>query len=219
MDTHRPQTHEDRPALLIGLGLAGLFGSLALIIGTLIGPLFVPNYDWIADTISDMAAGEGEIVMDVALYLYAASLIALSLGAAHLHLGQFGWSGGMLILVILALVVTLVGVRNEYGDGDNEGVVIHMYLVYAMGVLYAAGPWIMAQGAGRISKGYLWAFRISAIAWAVAAPIFFLLPTSYDGLWERVLGLITMGWTVPLGWLLLRQGLARAEVGGLRRPA
>ncbi|MFQ6551657.1 DUF998 domain-containing protein [Aestuariibius insulae] len=219
MTPHQPQTHEDRPALLIGLGLAGLLGSLALVAGTLLGPFFVPNYDWVADTISDMAAGEGEIVMDVALYLYAASLIALSLGAAHLHLGQFGWSGGLFILVILALVVTLVGVRNEYGDGDNEGIVIHIYLVYAMGALYAVGPWLMADGAGRISTLYFWIFRIAAIAWAVAAPIFFVLPTTYDGLWERILGLITLGWTIPLAWLLFQQGRARAKSGGLRRPA
>jgi len=66
--------------------------------------------------------------------------------AAHLHLGNWRWSVGIVGLALLGLIVFLIGARNEYGDNDNEGVVIHIYLVYALGILMAVVPALMAQG-------------------------------------------------------------------------
>lgn len=66
--------------------------------------------------------------MDVALYGFAAGLFAMALAASHAHLGDIGWPAGMPSLALLAALIITVGARNEYGDGDNEGVVIHIYL-------------------------------------------------------------------------------------------
>lgn len=41
---------------------------------------------------------------------------------------------------MLGLLVFLVGTRNEYGDSDNEGMVIHIYSIYALGILMAVVP-------------------------------------------------------------------------------
>jgi len=77
---------QERAYLLIGLGALGLLGCIALLTGALVAPYFVPHHDPVADTISDLAAGEAEIIMDVALYGFAAGLLAIALAASHAHL-------------------------------------------------------------------------------------------------------------------------------------
>lgn len=170
------------------------------------GSLVVPNHDWVSETVSDLAAGPYAIIQDVALYGYAAALSACAIGAAHDHPGGIRWSGGILCLMLLATVVTIIGARNEYGDGDHEGIVIHIYLVYALGILFLLAPLAMASGMGRVAPAFERVALGCALLWAVGAPLYFTLPTSIDGLIERGLGLVTVVWVVTLSWLLLQRG-------------
>ena len=142
--------------LLITCGLIGLAGCLALIVGNAVGSVVVPNHDWIADTVSDLAAGKYERIQDVALFGYAAALNACAIGAAHYHLGGRRWTGGVLCLTMLSLTITVIGARDEYGDADSGGVVIHIYLVYGLGVLFAVAPFLIAGGMGREAPAFKW---------------------------------------------------------------
>lgn len=196
----------ERPYLLIVCALLGFLGCVSLVAGTLVAQQLVPDHDWVAETISDLAAGRMEIVMDVALYGFAAGIIATALAAAHAHLGGIGWSGGILALALLAAVVTVIAARNEYGDGDDEGVVIHIYLVYALGLLFALVPLLMSTGAARDSRWSCRALRGLGILWAVASPVFFLVPTAYDGLYERLLGLVAAAVVCVLCAVFLKRG-------------
>ena len=202
------QHRKVQPGLLMILAALGVLGCVSLIGGTFVAQLLVPGHDWISDTISDLAAGELEIVMDVALYGFAAGLIATALAAAHLHLGGAGWSTGILSLALLAALVVVVGARNEYGDSDSEGVVIHIYLVYGLGAFFLIAPLTMAPGFGRVAS---WAPNVLytlAAAWAVTAPVFLFLPTSIDGLVERILGLIACAIIAVMSWIFWRQAKA-----------
>lgn len=199
-------TPPGRPAFLVAVGILGLVGCVVLVGGSFLGAALVPSYSWVSDTISDLAVGPKEIVMDLALYGFAAALVATALGAAHLHLGGVGWTLGTFTLVLTAATTVVVGARNEYGDGDSEAVVIHIYLVYLLGILFAAGPFLMAEGAGVVASGYRVAFRLLGALWVVAAPVFFLVPTSWDGLYERLLGVIAVAWIGLLCWLFIAAG-------------
>lgn len=192
------------PGLLRACGLIGLIGCAALAVTNIVGSMIVPDYDWIADTVSDLAAGKYEIVQDLGLHAYAAALLACAIGAAHHHLGGAKWSWGIASLAILALCVEIVGVRNEYGDGDSSGIVVHREIVYGLGIFFTAAPLLMAGGLGRVSRGYRRLSIGCAVLWAVAAPVFFFLPTSIDGIWERGLGVITLVWVGSLSWMLFR---------------
>ncbi|MFD0860050.1 DUF998 domain-containing protein [Roseovarius aquimarinus] len=198
----------ERPWLLIACGALGLGGCAALILGTLIAPIYVPNHDWVSDTISDLAAGRWEILMDIALYGFAAGLMATALAAAHAHLGKTGWSLGVMSLSLLAAIVVIIGARNEYGDNDNEGVVIHIYLVYAMGALFTLLSAVMQ--AGLRSSGHVraaWWIIGLGVGWAVMSPVFLMSPTSIDGLLERILGLFACGMIAVLSLVFLWRGL------------
>ena len=100
----------------------------------------------------------------------------------------------------------LVGARNEYGDGDDEGVVIHSYLVYALGFLFLAVPMAMSFGARAAGVGFLRAFRVGSVLWALAAPPFFLMPDGIDGAYERGLMLLAFVFVIALGRLLISEG-------------
>lgn len=212
-DRRQPAPALEEPGLLRLLAWIGLAGPAALALGTLIAPFFVPNYDWAADTISDLAAGESELIMDLALYGFAAGLTATALAAAHVHLDGRRWSVATVCLALLGAIVVVVGARNEYGDADSDGVVIHIYLVYALGLLFAAVPFLMARGVGWSVPAAGRALAGLGAAWVLAAPVFFFLPTAIDGLYERALGLVAGSMVVVLNLVFLR----RARLGGAGR--
>jgi hypothetical protein len=192
------------PHLLIGAGAIALLGSFCLLAGNIVGSMVVPGHDWVADTVSDLAAGRYEIIQDVALYGYAAALIACALGAAHFHAHTLRWNAGILCLAILAVCVVVIGARNEYGDNDNEGIVIHIYLVYALGVFFTLLFVAMASGMGVVDRRYRLVSYGCAILWGIGAPVFFLLPTGVDGAFERGLGVVTMVWVCAFGLMLIQ---------------
>jgi len=205
-DETAPPQFEERHDLMIGLGYFAIIGCGVLALSILIADVVVPDHDWIADTISDLGAGEYEFIVDIGIYVFSASLLATALLAAHVHLGGWRWSAGLTGLAFLALIVFLVGARNEYGDQDQDGVVIHIYLVYALGVVMALIPWLMSDGASRAGEGYGRALIWLSLIWTVSAPIFFFLPTSIDGIYERYLGLIAFAVVGTLAILFIRRG-------------
>ena len=192
--------------LLKACGIIGILGCMSLAVSNAVGSMVVPNYDWVADTVSDLGAGKHEIIQDLGFHAYAAALLACAIGTAHYHLDTNRWSFGILALALLALCTEIVGVRDEYGDGDSEGIVVHREVVYGLGILFTAAPLLMARGLGRVHKAYWWISVVCAILWAIGAPIFFFLPTDIDGLWERGLGVITLVWVGSLSWVLYDAG-------------
>ncbi|WP_245758708.1 DUF998 domain-containing protein [Tropicimonas isoalkanivorans] len=198
----------ERPYFLVFLGALGLLGCIALTAGTFVAAFLVPDHDWVSDTISDLAAGDNEIIMDLALYGFAAGLFALSLAASHAHLGRVWWTGGTLALAILAALVVVIGARNEYGDGDSEGIVLHVYFVYGLGALFLAAPLCFAADIGREHTGTRRMLIALGLVWGVCAPVFFFLPTSIDGAYERWLGLLACAIVLTLSHFFARRGWA-----------
>ena len=207
----RPRaTVTEQPHLLTALSLFAVAGCIALSVAILIADLVVPGHDWIADTISDLGAGRYEFIVDIGLYSFSAALIALAVLAAHVHLGAWDWSVGIVSLAIFGLLVFLVGARNEYGDNDTEGWVIHVYLVYGIGVMMTVACFAMARGAARADPRYRTVLIATGVVWVASAPVFFFLPTGIDGLYERYLGAVSFVLVATLAHLFHR----RAQQGG-----
>ncbi|PRY94566.1 uncharacterized protein DUF998 [Hasllibacter halocynthiae] len=178
-------------------GLAGFAGILCMAVGVIAGDMMVPGNDWIADTISAMAAGNPLWwIVDGGIVLYGFAVLVMALGCASVHPGGRRFSVGCVGLALLGVTIFLIGFRNEYGDGDAErGEEFHTYFVYLIGALFAAVPWMLSGGLAAFSRPAARALRWGAAAWIVAAPWFFFMPDGYDGLYERGLGLISF-WIV-----------------------
>jgi hypothetical membrane protein len=203
-----PSQHliENDPAFILWLSRYAILGCAIFGLSILVADFVVPDHDWIADTISDLGAGKYEFIVDIGIYAFAGSLISVALLGARLHLGGWKWSLGVIGLAILGMIVGLVGARNEYGDNDSEGVVIHIYLVYAIGLLVAAIPLLMVEGARRVGGRHARALIGIAVVWIIAAPVFFFLPDSVDGIYERGLGLVAFVLIFALARLFREQG-------------
>ncbi|MEM7497892.1 MAG: DUF998 domain-containing protein [Pseudomonadota bacterium] len=189
-------------ALLSFCAVAGFVGIVAMIAGNAVASVIVPGHDWVADTISALAVGKYELLQDISLYAFAAGWLGAALGTAHYHIDGRRWTLGVIGLALIALCVVIIAARNEYGDGDNEGVEVHIYIVYVLAALFFGVTLAMAKGF-RAHARWLSHFSIgTAVAWLVAAPIFLMLPTGYDGAWERVLLLITVAWLGSVSLML-----------------
>ncbi|KIN62090.1 putative membrane protein [Sulfitobacter noctilucicola] len=205
--------HDDHqypaPGFIAILWWLAILGAVGLIGGNIAGSIIVPGHDFMADTVSDLAAGRYEIIQDISLYGFAVSLFALALAAAYIHDGSGRWSILVFSLALLAALVIIIGARNEYGDNDSDGVVIHIYLVYALGALFAVAFGISALEGNRVAPWFGTLSLFSLIIWAVGAPVFFIMPTAYDGVWERGLGVITIIWTIAFALGLRRYSRVR----------
>lgn len=199
------------PDFMSCLGWSAIIGCVVFAVSILIADFVVPDHDWIADTISDLGAGRYEFIVDIGIYAFSASLVACALLCAHVHFGGGRWSTGTIGLAVLGLIVFLVGARNEYGDRDSDGVVIHIYLVYALGVIMLAVPWLLSSGFAEASPSLAKALKIISILWLISAPPFFFLPTGIDGIYERYLGLIAMAMVVLIGRFFIQRGKALKE--------
>jgi hypothetical membrane protein len=200
------QHSQTQPNFLIALGWYAIIACAVSGLTVLIADFVVPDHDWVSDTISDLGAGRYEFIVDIGIYALSSAFIAVALLAAHVHMGGWRWSVGLVGLALLGLVIFLIGARNEYGDNDSEGVVIHIYLVYALGLMMAAVPALMAQGAGRAGAAFERVFIGISILWIFSAPIFFFLPTSMDGIYERYLALIAFALIFTFARLFIDYG-------------
>ncbi|MGP1358889.1 DUF998 domain-containing protein [Roseicyclus sp.] len=202
----------ERPELLVLCGAAGLLGVLAPLAAL---PLALSHaaHDVLADTVSDLARGPHRVIMDTGFYLNAGGMLALAIGSAHLHLGRWFWSLGILCLALIALVVTLLGIWDEFNSNPDDPLTVHTRLTYALGPLYLAGPLAMARGALRVRRSAGLSFGTAAVLWAVLAAAFKLAPDHLDGGFEKAALAATWFWTVPLALILLRRGIAGVRAG------
>lgn len=191
------------PFFLRFLATIAILGGVALIAGNIVGSIVVTGHDWVADTVSDLAAGQHEIIQDIALYGYAGALSCLALAAAHLHGGGWRWTAFSMTLLTTAICVIVIGARNEYGDGDSEGIVVHIYVVYALGALFVATYALAAQIHAGSFKWFAWLSWGAAAVWVVGAPVFFMMSTAYDGAFERGLGIVSVIWSSGMAYVLL----------------
>lgn len=207
-DRQPAATHpvQERPELLLVCAVIGIVGIFAPILLMGVANLFA-THDLIADTISDLARGPHKWIMDLGFYLSAAGLLALSIAAAHAHIGRVGWSTGIFVLALIALVIVLLGLwdRLNTAPSDPERMTTHTRLTFALGPLYLAGPLLMARGMARVSRRSAWAFVAAAGLWAVLIAAYQLAPDSYDGLLEKAAFAATTLWTAPLAWMFLRR--------------
>lgn len=176
--------------LLAGFAIAG---CAAAALADFVMWFLTPGYNPVAQTISELGAGPHHEVQDAGIALFAAGVFAL--GVAFILRSKDGWRSWLVraAFVILAIDICLIAFWNEYGDGEPGGLVIHKYLVLLLYLLAAVILWF-GDAVTPARRSVLSSFgRGAAIFWLVAAPVFYLLPDSIDGAYERFLALILIG--------------------------
>lgn len=204
-DYNAEDTHL-QPFLLRATGALAVLGCAVMVATTVAAAIVVEDKNWMADTISDLAAGRWEEIQDGGIYALVMAAAAAAAGSANLHPGRLAWSIGVLALVICVPCMTVIAAREAYSP-TSPGTPIHIYVVSLMGLAMTAGPCLMAAGAARIWRGWQPIFWIAGLGFGALIPVFFfLVPTSLDGLVERMMGVLALTWIGGLGVLLWRSG-------------
>lgn len=155
-----------------------------------------------SDTISNLAAGEWDILSDLGIYAFVVGVLAVLAGLVRWRVSRWDWRLGTVLLAVLAVDYTLIAAYEAYSTG--EGLQIHYKLVYLMGVVFPLAVLLTAGQFYEIDRRLGIALYVGGVLWALAAPFLFVVPTAWDGLYERALALGKLGWFVIMGVMIWR---------------
>ncbi|MGB3766749.1 MAG: DUF998 domain-containing protein [Phormidesmis sp.] len=192
--------------ILIVLGVVGLFGCLSVVVTDIVGALAVKGYNPITQTISSLAITDRAWIQDVGLNLFSASFAACGAGFLILDLGKLRWKIGSILLLLLAVDILVISEYDTYADADSFGSTVHLACTVILGGLFILAPWLTAFGLKHIGRRYYLYSLATAGFWGAFSFVFFLIPTNWDGAYERFLSLIVIAWVMLASWLLVDQG-------------
>lgn len=173
---------------------------------TFAASLLAPDANMVADTISDVAAGPYDWVQDTGFYILSIGLCTLAYGMYDMHTRRWHWRTAIATLPAMAAAVTVMGLYQEYGDGDNESGEIHIYLVYTFGFSFLA---LLLLSIPHLTEHNSWWWPVNLswfVLWTAGACYYFYMGTGYDGLVERALGFAYLAWMFLLAWRLAIEG-------------
>ena len=184
------------------LGGVAIAGSLTTVVTDLAGVALADRISLTADTISNMAAGNYDLLADLGLYAFVIGVIATTAGLLRWRIDRTDWKAGAAMLVIFAAAIVLVAGYEAYSTGD--GPVIHIYLVYALGIAFPLAVLLTAGQIYEIDKRVGAACYVLGAAFAIMGPGLFMMPTAWDGLYERFLAFLMVAWFVTMGVMIWR---------------
>ena len=181
------------------MAIAGCAISVAF---DLLGAALSDRIGLASDTISNLAAGPWDILSDLGIYAFVVGVLAVTVGLIRWRVSRWDWRAGTVLLVLLAIDYTLIAAYEAYSTG--EGTQIHYKLVYFMGAAFPLTVLLTAGQFVEIDRRLGIALYIGGALWALAAPFLFLVPTAWDGLYERALAFGKLGWFVTMGVMIWR---------------
>jgi len=201
-----PSARRTRDRATLVCGIAGLAGCMIVIMADLTTAAIYERLGLFADTISAMAAGRGAMIMDTALLILVAGIVAIAFGLWRQRRPGWRWRAAIIALLAVAGIIAAIALFNEYGDGDvDDSWAFHYRLVYALGIAFTAVPLLTAHDLKPIDRRLWLGSYALAAAWFVAGPLMFTVPTGWDGLFERVAAGIMLLWLVGASTFLIRQ--------------
>ena len=183
-------------------GIVSMSGCAIAAASDIIGAQLSDEISFVSDTISDLAAGgRFDWLADLGLYAFVAAVLAAAIGLSRWRVAGWEWKIGKLLLALMAILVTIVGAYEAY-SGQGSKPEVHIYLVYVLGISFPLVVWLKSEGIGKAHGGLKTKLRVFAVLWFLAGPLLFIVPTQYDGLYERFLAFTMMAWFALIGWLL-----------------
>ncbi|WOI53185.1 DUF998 domain-containing protein [Parvularcula sp. LCG005] len=188
--------------------LAGfaLFGAVLTVILDMAMWFIIDGYNPMAQTISELAAGPHSWIQDLGICTFAVGIACLAIGFTLRSDGDRHRNVAMrTALGLLSAVILTLALYNEYGDGDFGGVEIHLWLVGAIYLLVPAIFWLLSGLPAMRRSLFQNGGKAVAVAWLLLAPLFFVVPDTWDGAFERVLAMVMIAGVVGGAFYLYRQ--------------
>lgn len=197
--------------------VAGALGLAAIVFVAVVDlwqGLTMEGYSIVANTISNLAAGDGSGLLDLAMKSFAVSIAVKAAALWRWDLGHRTgnpkrWVAGCIILLVLAPIVYFIARYDGYSGLPTSRMEIHLALVAVLAAGFPLAAWLMGPGFDAVSRRWRAMSQVLAVLWVPLAAWFMFMPTSWDGLYERGLALILLVWFGTAASNLVRQGLGR----------
>ncbi|WP_228275115.1 DUF998 domain-containing protein [Stakelama tenebrarum] len=190
-------------------GIVALLGCVLVLAADLLGVTLASRIGPVSETISNVAAGPYDWIEDAGLYAFVIAVLAVAAGLSFWRVDGWDWVVGQGLLVLLAADVIAIAAYEAY-NRPGGGPDLHLYFVGVLGASFPLAVWLTSRGLTAGSRRKWW-LRGFAAVWGLAAPFLYVMPTGWDGLYERVLALCMLGWFALVGYHLWRH----AECGRL----
>ncbi|MEE4199254.1 DUF998 domain-containing protein [Erythrobacter sp.] len=190
------------------LGGLAIAGCLIAIVMDFVGLGLSERVGMARDTISDLAAAKPQRdtpiddLVDAGLFAFVGGVLATTAGLLRWRIERLDWKAGAFFLVVVAISVALVAGYEAYTTGD--GPVIHRALVYTLGLAFPLTVLLTAGQFYEISKVLGVALYALGIVWLIMGPGLFVVPTAWDGGYERVLAALMLTWFITMGVMIWR---------------
>ena len=203
-----------RDPVSLATGAIGLAAIAFVAVIDLWWGLTVEGYSIVANTISNLAAGDESGTVDFAMKCFAVSIAVVAVGLWRWGLGDrtkrpWRWTAGCIVLLVLSPIVYWIARYDGYSGLPTSEMTIHLSLVAVLAAGFPLAAWAMGPGFEAVSYRWRIASQVLALIWVPLAAYFMFMGTSWDGLYERGLAAILLGWLGIASWNLVRQGLGR----------
>lgn len=185
----RPHPHGRELCFWIGAG-----GLLLVAVCDFIAVLLDPTAGMAANTISNVAAGEYAFLQDAGLYVFAGAVAIIGYGLFLYGARDRRWVLGCSLLGVVALCVIVMGAYEAYSRPDPNTVEIHLWVLAVFALSFAGALFALRPGIAAMSREWASFTTTILVTWVVAGPFLFVMPTGWDGLYERALGLVMVAW-------------------------
>ena len=183
-----------------------LLGAVAVVVANVVGVWLHPTTGFFADTISNLAAGRHAWVLDSALVLFAIGMVAVGAALWRQDLDGWRYRTGAALTVLTGIGIAVIALRNEYGDNDTGGLVIHLEVVIAMALAFAAATWLVAPGLTRVGGRWSAFSMLVGVGWLLLGLAFYFVASdAWDGLVERVAAGLMVAWALAMARLVVRE--------------
>lgn len=157
-------------------------------------------------TISNLAANSRnnsiDLIADLGLYAFVCSVIAVAAGLLRWRIERLDWKLGIVCLALVAVCVALIAGYEAYATGN--GPQIHYKLVYVLGAAFPLAVLLTAGQMRELSGPLGIALYAGGALWVAMAPLLFIVPTGWDGGYERVLAALMLAWFAVMGVMIWR---------------
>jgi hypothetical protein len=196
-------------------GYLGLLGCVAAVVGDVVTVGLRDGMSLMAHSISHTAAGEHSLIVDTGLCIFAAGILAIAWSLHHWQLGGRYYRAGTIALGLCAISIFFLAVWNGYDPAAADDLGLHMWLVYAMSALFPLSALLLAGGFSEVHRNWK-RFSLAGIAlWVLAGPLYYVMPESVKGLFERVVMSVIVIWVAGISLLLIQHG---RKVAARTRP-
>jgi hypothetical protein len=181
-------------------------GCVIAVVMDLVGLGLSDRIGMIRDTISNLAANSRnnaiDLIADLGLYAFVASVVAVAAGLLRWRIERLDWKLGIVCLALVAVCVALIAGYEAYATGN--GPQIHYKLVYVLGAAFPLAVLLTAGQFRHYSQPLGIALYAGGALWAAMAPFLFVVPTGWDGAYERLLAALMLSWFIAMGAMIWR---------------